>query len=77
MTTENVDVISIRIHLNEMKSQFDSIMREGEEFAFQKKIYMEIKEVECHLKVLEWDASKYRAHASDYSGHIKEREPLL
>ena len=76
MATENVDVISIHTHLDDLKSQFDYAMREGEEFPIMQKIYMEMKELECHLKVLEWDASKYRAHAADYSGLI-ERKPLL
>jgi hypothetical protein len=60
MTTENVDVITIRIHLNELKSQFDRAMLEGKEFAFMKKMYMEIKELECHLNVMEWEADKRR-----------------
>jgi len=35
-------------------------MREGAEFTALKKIYKEIKEVECHLKVIEWKAEKGR-----------------
>lgn len=56
MTAQDVDVDSIRIHLNELKAKFDKAMRDGEEFATLKKIYMEIKELECHLNVMEWEA---------------------
>jgi hypothetical protein len=38
------------------KLNFDNVMRDGGTFAEVKKIYMEIKELECHLKVLEWEA---------------------
>jgi len=80
MTTVNVDVISIRTHLNDLKTRFDSAMLEGEQFVIQKKIYMEIKELECHLKVMEWDSEKGRFNATDYKknhSHIKEQKPLL
>jgi len=76
MTTETVDVISIRIHLNELKTQFDNAMRDGDEFATLKKIYMEIKELECHLKVIEWDADRIRSvYHKPY--HIDKPKPLL
>ena len=58
MTTEDVDVTSIRMHLNELKTKFEMAMIEGGEFAALKKIYMEIKELECHLNVMEWEANK-------------------
>lgn len=80
MTTEYVDVISIRIHLNELKAQFDHAMREGEEFSSLKKIYMEIKELECHLKVMEWNAdnAKNRSEYDDKRyNHIQSSSPLL
>jgi hypothetical protein len=81
MTTENVDVITIRIHLNELKTQFDNAMREGEEFAALKKMYMEIKELECYLNVLEWQADKERTrnryYDKWYNSHIKQPAPLL
>ena len=56
MITENVDIEVIHIHLNELKAKFDNVMRNGGTFAEVKKIYMEIKELECHSKVLEWEA---------------------
>jgi hypothetical protein len=39
----------------------------GEAFAALKKIHMEIKELECHLKVMEWKAAdKARTHSRYY-----------
>ena len=77
MTTEMGDVITIRIRLNELKTQFDRAMRDGEEFAALKKIYMEIKELECHLKVIDWSAdNKARIHSRNYS-QLNKRSPLL
>lgn len=76
MTTETVDVISVRIHLNELKTQFDNAMRDGDEFANLKKIYMEIKELECHLKVIEWDADRTRS-VYPKSYRIDKSKPLL
>ena len=73
MASENVDSISIRIHLNELKTEFDMAMRDGEEFATLKKIYMEIKELECHLKVMEWHADKARNYTR--YNRIQKREP--
>jgi len=68
MTTEMGDVIAIRIRLNELKTQFDNAMRDGENFAALKKIYMEIKELECHLKVIDWSAdNKVRIYGRNYS----------
>ena len=73
---ETIDVISIRIHVNELKAQFDNAMRDGDEFTDLRKIYMEIKELECHLKVIEWDADKTRsAHQNSY--RIDKPKPLL
>jgi len=60
MTAEDVDVTSIRIHLNELKTQFDRAILEGTEFASVKKLYIQIKELECHLNVMEWEANHGR-----------------
>jgi len=77
MTAEMGDVITIRIRLNELKTKFDSSMNKGEEFATLKKIYMEIKELECHLKVIDWSAdNKARIHSRKYS-QLNKRSPLL
>jgi hypothetical protein len=35
-------------------------MREGEEFATLKKIYLEINELECYLQALAWHSDKRR-----------------
>ena len=80
MTTENVEVITIRVHLNELKTQFDRAMLEGEEFASTKKLYMEIKELECYLNVLEWQADKERMHSRYYDKKYNRKQnpkPLL
>jgi uncharacterized protein YxjI len=66
MSPGDVDVTAIRIHLNELKTRFDQAMRNGEEFAVLKKIYMEIKELEYHLKILEWEADNRRRNYSIY-----------
>jgi hypothetical protein len=60
MQTEmKTDVTSIMIELNELKSKFDQSMRQGDTFANLKKVYMQIKELTCHLQALGWDANKY------------------
>ena len=53
------DITSISIELNELKSEFDRSMREGDTFANIKKVYMKIKELKCHLQALEWDSQTY------------------
>lgn len=68
MTTDDVDPISMRIQLNELRSEFDNAMRAGELFKNLKKIYMRIKELECKLKVIEWQASKENK-ANTHYGH--------
>lgn len=55
----NRDVTSISIELNELKSEFDRSMREGDNFANLKKVYMKIKELTCHLQALEWDTQRF------------------
>lgn len=49
------DATSITIHLNELKNKFDQCMRNGDTFANIRKMYMQIKELECMLRVLIWD----------------------
>jgi len=39
-----------------LKAQFDKAMRDGEVFVNLKKIYIEIKELECHLNAMEWNS---------------------
>jgi hypothetical protein len=55
----STDITSLSIQLNELKSKFDQLMRQGDTFANIKKVYMEIKELTCYLQALEWDAQKY------------------
>lgn len=49
------DVTSVSIHLNELRNKFDQCMRNGDTFANVRKLYMQIKELECFLKALIWD----------------------
>jgi hypothetical protein len=55
------DITSVSIHLNELRNQFDQCLRNGETFANVRKLYMQIKELECALKALVWDP---RTHGS-------------
>jgi len=73
MTAEDVDVTAMHIELNELKSQFDQGMREGEAFGDMKKVYMKIKELECHLKVIAWEVDKGR----NGDGYSRIAYPLL
>ena len=73
MATKDVDVATIRIQLNELKSKFDRGIMLGEEFASIKKTYMEIKELECFLNVLEWEADRNRI----YGYFTRPHYPLL
>ena len=50
------DITTISIQLNELKSEFDRSMRQGDTFANLKEVYMKIKELTCHLQALQWDA---------------------
>jgi hypothetical protein len=42
-----------------LKSEFDKALREGAEFSALKPIYLQIKELEWHLKVMEWEKSTH------------------
>ncbi len=79
MIRQEVDMISLRNHLNILEMQFDQGMLKNELFDNLKKIYMEIKETQCHLKVMEWDSDKEMTRIEYYKGHghIKEQKPLL
>jgi hypothetical protein len=61
MATANGDISSLRIHLNELKSSFDKAMREGGDLANLQRMHMEIKELEWHIKVLDWEMNTDRA----------------
>jgi hypothetical protein len=56
---EYTDVTAITIQLNELRSKFDQGMREGEEPAHLKETYILMKELECHLKALQWEPEKF------------------
>lgn len=91
--TSNSDVASFTIRLNELKSEFDKCMREGDTFEHVKELYYQIKESESSLNVLDWNtdihANTSRPPASftetqsdhpednDKYRHILEPHPLL
>jgi hypothetical protein len=52
------DVTSLRIRLNELRSQFDMVMRDGGTFDIVKAIYLRIKEIECYLRALQWNPNE-------------------
>ena len=56
----NTDITSISIQLNELKSEFDRSMRDGDTFDNLKKVYLKIKELTCYLQALEWDTHRYQ-----------------
>jgi hypothetical protein len=58
-TILKTDITSLSIQLNELKSKFDQSMRHGDTYANLKKLYMQIKELTCHLQTLGWDASRF------------------
>lgn len=55
IATDFTDLTSLSIELNELRSKFDLGMREGHELADLKETYLHMKEIECHLKALQWD----------------------
>ncbi|MBA4166003.1 MAG: hypothetical protein H0X41_00385 [Chitinophagaceae bacterium] len=55
------DVTTLTIHLNELKTDLDKFMRQENSFQKVKQVYFEIKEMECHLRALEWNP----AHLQD------------
>ena len=72
----NNDVTALRVHLNDLKSLFDQAMCEGGTFEEVKKIYMQIKEVECQINVLHRQASTKIIHEWP-GGHADERKKTL
>jgi len=56
----NNDISGIRMHLNELRSQFDQVMRNGDDFNLLRELHIKIKELECHLQALEWNGHTER-----------------
>ena len=54
----STDIIAITIQLNELRSKFDKGMREGHEPADLKETYLQMKELECYLKALQWEPER-------------------
>jgi hypothetical protein len=55
INTDVADVTAIIIQLNELRSKFDQGMREGQDMSDLRETYLLMKELECHLKALQWD----------------------
>ena len=81
------DVTAMRIHLNELRSRFDQAVRDGESFTIMKEIYLQIRELESCIKVLEWNGSSApprgrtepasRPFTERRYRHVEEPPPLL
>ena len=54
----STDITAITIQLNELRSKFDQGMREGHEPADLKETYLQMKELECYLKALQWEPER-------------------
>ena len=54
----STDIIAITIQLNELRSKFDKGMREGNEPADLKETSLQMKELECYLKALQWEPER-------------------
>ena len=67
--TDVTDITAINIQLNELRSKFDQGMREGQDLPDLKETYLLMKELECHLKALQWDpeANPFAARRSPSS----------
>jgi hypothetical protein len=53
--TDVTDITAINIQLNELRSKFDQGMREGQDLSELRETYLQMKELECHLKALQWE----------------------
>lgn len=82
------DIIAMSIRLNELKAGFDQAIREEQPFEFLQKVYAEIRELECMLNVLQWEARnkmpqrkpevpRSDIHIQRRYRHVDEPPPLL
>jgi hypothetical protein len=85
MQQREVDVTAVGMQLNELRSKLDRLMREGETFDNVKKVYLQIKELECHLNATHWNPGIPLQHGKDSEPrkngtrfrHIEDTKPLL
>lgn len=64
----------------ELRSQFDQEMRNGNDFNLLKDLHTKIKELECHLKTLEWNGQNEKHHFGfndDSFRNTDDQRPLL
>ena len=78
-TDSDYDVTALRIHLNELTASLDHAIMEGDSFERVKNLYMQIKEIECRLRVLEWKAASgaRREQERKHNLRITNQRPLL
>lgn len=62
---EVADITTISIQLNELRSRFDQGMREGHEPNDLRETYLHMKELECHLKALQWEPERHTPAATN------------
>lgn len=55
----STDITAITIQLNELRSKFDQGMREGHEPCDLRETYLQIRELECYLKALQWEPERH------------------
>jgi hypothetical protein len=72
------------MQLNELKSKLDHLIREGETFDNVKKVYLQIKELECHLNAMYWNpgipVQRRKDNESGNNGtrrYVEDPKPLL
>ena len=57
----STDITAITIQLNELRSKFDQAMREGSETSDLRETYLQMKELECYLKALQWEPERQKS----------------
>jgi hypothetical protein len=85
MQQREVDVTAVGMQLNELRSKLDRLMLEGETFENVKKVYLQIKELECYLHATQWNPRIPLQEGKDNvprnNGtrfrHINDLKPLL
>ena len=57
----STDITAITIQLNELRSKFDQGMSEGHEPSDLKETYLQMKELECYLRALQWEPERHQS----------------
>lgn len=64
---DRADITTITIQLNELRSRFDQGMREGHEPTDLRLTYQQMKELECHLKALQWEPETHSTSSNPWA----------